>query len=110
MGEYQLIEEFPNSMSGPVCLRVSIAEPILLCCINEASFSEIYLNTQNIIPISKMTLKTYIFHLVNNGFVSYNGMRSAYVTEDCGKDLLEVIYTQRKKTRTNFKDLMIEID
>lgn len=103
-------QQFPNNINGPVCLRVAVAEPILLCCINEASFSEIYLNIQNIIPISKMILKMYIFHLVNNAFVSYNGIRSAYVTEDCGKDLLEVIYTQRRKTQTNFSDLMIEID
>lgn len=103
-------QEFPNSINGPVCLKVAIAEPILLCCINEASFSEIYLNIQNIIPIPKMILKMYIYHLVNNAFVSYSGSTSAYLTEDCGKDLLEVIYTQRKKTHTNFRDLMIEID
>jgi hypothetical protein len=105
-----LAQEFPNSINGRVCLRVAIAEPILLCCINEASFSEIYLNIQNIVPIPKMILKMYIFHLVNNAFVSYNGLRCAYLTEDCGKDLLEVIYSQRKKAGTNFSDLVIEID
>jgi len=102
--------EFPISVNGPVCLRVAIAEPILLCCINEASFSEIFLNVQNIVPIPKMILKMYISHLVNNAFVSYNGLRCAYLTEDYGKDLLEVIYNHRKKTSTNFDDLMIEID
>ena len=105
-----MTQEFPNSVNGPVCLRVAIAEPILLCCINEASFSEIYLNIQNIVPIPKKILKMYIFHLVNNAFVSYSGKRCAYLTEDCGKDLLEVIYVQRRKTSTNFRDLMIQID
>jgi hypothetical protein len=105
-----MAQELPNNINGPVCLRVAIVEPILLCCINETSFSEIYLNIQNIVPIPKKILKMYLFHLVNNTFVSYNGIRYAYLTEDCGKDLLEIIYTQRKKTNMNFNDLMIEID
>lgn len=99
-----------NKNIDPVYLKVAITEPILLACINGSSFSEIYLSLQRMIPTSELILKKYIYYLVNNSFISYDGIRKIYLIEASGLDLLEIMYVQAERRIIDYVDLTIKIE
>ena len=70
-----------NEGINPICLKVAITESILLNCIKGSSFSEIELHIPRVISTSKAVLKEYMYHLVNNSFISYNRVKKVYLIE-----------------------------
>lgn len=93
-----------------IYLKVAEVEPILESCIYGSTFSEIYSIVQKIIPISGSALRKYIFYLINNSFISYDGAKKLFVIEQGGLDLLEVILVQIEKRTIKYTDLMIKIE
>lgn len=75
-----------------VYLKVAIIEPILLACMNESSFSEIHLTCKRVVPMPDLVLREYIYYLIDNSFISYNGSKKTYCIEPSGLDLLSHIY------------------
>lgn len=106
----QMNRECINKNDNSVYLKVSITEPILLACINGSLFSEIDLSVQRVIPTCELVLREYIFYLVSNSFISYNGIRKIYLIEPAGLDLLEIIYEQAKRRIIDYVDLTIKIE
>ena len=100
---------FENNMN-PVYLKAPIMEAILLSCINDSSFSKIDLNVQRVTPTPKSTLRKYIFHLINNAFISYNGRDKKYVINSSGLSLLNMIYSYQKNGSIGYTDLCIQIN
>ncbi len=99
-----------NNNTNPIYLKVSITEPVLLACIHGSSFSEIYLSVQRVIPTSELTLREYIFYLLNSSFISYNGVQKIYFIEPAGLELLEIIYVQAGRRIVEYGDLTLKIE
>ena len=98
-----------SQQDDAIYLKVAEVEPILESCIYGSTFSEIHSIVQKIIPISESALRKYIFYLINNSFISYNGGKKLFVIESGGLQLLEFIYAQIEKRTVDYTDLMIKI-
>lgn len=59
-----------SAETSPVYLRTCIVEPILITCLKERSFYDIYNSIQDIEAISERILRKYLYHLINEGFLS----------------------------------------
>ncbi len=99
-----------NEGINPICLKVAITESILLACIKGSSFSEIELHIPRVISTSKAVLKEYMYHLVNNSFISYNRVKKVYLIEGNGWDLLYRIYSERESSISDYTDLIIKVE
>ncbi|MDN5868017.1 MAG: hypothetical protein L0H55_11565 [Candidatus Nitrosocosmicus sp.] len=99
-----------NEDINPVYLKVAITESILLSCIKGSSFSEIESHIPRVISTSKVVLREYLYHLVNNSFMSYNRVKKVYFIEANGWNLLYRIYSQRESSILDYTDLIIKIE
>jgi hypothetical protein len=99
-----------NEGINPIYLKVAITESILLACIQGSSFSEIELYVLRGSSTSKIIMKEYLYHLVNNSFISYNRIRKVYLIEENGWDLLYRIYSQRESSISDYADLIIKVE
>lgn len=97
-----------NKDNDTIYLKVSIVEPILVSCINDVSFSEIYLKLQKI--TSGRILKEYLFHLIDGLFIVYNGKKRTFKTCECGFELLYLIHIQADRNIVDYKDLSIKVE
>ena len=102
--------EHMNENANPIYLNTVITELILLACIKGSSFSEIELCIPRVISTSGIILREYIYHLVNNSFISYNRVRKKYLIDIGGWDLLYIIYSKRENSIPNHADLIIKIE
>ena len=99
------------STTDSIYLKVSIVEPILVSCIDYASFSEIYLYLQRVFPnISESGAKEYLFYLINGAFISYVGGNKIYSISEDGMDLLAVIYSQKNVRVVDYSDLTVKVE
>ena len=96
-------------ISDSVYLKVSIVEPILVACIYGSTFNEIKLTLQRVLSTSEINLREYIFYLIDNSFISYQGSKKTYSTEVDGLDLLENIYTQAENGIIEYQDLTVKV-
>ena len=103
-------QTFTNKNTNSMYLRVAIAEPILLACIDGASLSEIRLSVQKTIPTTERVIRNYLFYLINSFLVSYKGIMKMYFITPRGLDILEIIYFQREREIANYADLTIKIE
>lgn len=71
--------------------------------------SDIQTTLQNVIPTSKIGLREYIFHLVENSFISYDGLRKIYFIQPCVLDLSGLIYFQVTRKIVNYVDLTVKV-
>ena len=102
--------ECTDKNTNPVYLKVAVTELVLLACIHGSSFSEIYLSAQRVIPTSELILREYLFYLVNNSFIWYNGIEKKYFIEPAGLELLEFIYVQAKRRILEYNGLTLKIE
>jgi hypothetical protein len=77
-------------------LKVVIVESILLSCIVTGSILELLFKIQTVLPLSYEVLKKYLFYLVDFNFISYNGQKQVYITEERELDLLYMIKKEKK--------------
>ena len=99
-----------NEGINPICLKVAITESILLACLKGSSLSEIESHIPRVISTSKAVLREYIYHLVNNSFISYNRVRKVYLIEANGWDLLYRIYSQLESSISDYTELIIKVE
>jgi hypothetical protein len=69
-------------------LKVVIVESILLSYIVTGSILELLFKIWTVLPLSYGVLKKYLFYLVDYNFISYNGQKQVYITEERALDLL----------------------
>lgn len=100
--------ESSNKKESCIYLKVSIVEPVLLSCIDGASFLDIHLYMQR--AITKRVLKEYLFHLINSSFITYNGKKKVYLICNCRFDLLRLIYVQRERKIVDYLDHSIKVE
>jgi hypothetical protein len=94
-----------------IYLKVSIVEAILVSCIDYASFSDIHSYLQRVFPnISESGAKEYLFYLINDAFISYNGSNKIYSISQDGIDLLEIIYSQKNVRVIDYLDLTVKVE
>ncbi|MDQ4073952.1 MAG: hypothetical protein M3162_06565 [Thermoproteota archaeon] len=98
-----------NSFKSPK-LKAVIVEPILISRMKGISISELLFEIQSTLPLSKKTLKRYLFYLINYELVSYNGQRKAYLTEEGGVDLLQIIIKEKKTKKIASEDIVITLE
>jgi hypothetical protein len=98
-----------NDSKSPV-LQAVIIEPILISCINKASFYVLALAIQKMIPISIIEIKKYLFYLVDYGLVSYNGLQQVFTIEEGGFGLLDMIDREKRQEKINLKDITITFE
>jgi hypothetical protein len=101
--------EFCNHKEDSIYLKISIAEPILVSCIDGASFSDIVLRLQEVVA-SKSILKEYLFHLVTGLFISYDGKNKIFRISNYGLELLHLIYVQIGRNIVEYADLSIKVE
>lgn len=90
-------------------LKCDIVESILMICLNHSNFNDILMQIPNPL-LSFRTLKKYLFYLIECEFVSYNGQRRTYKTEEKGFYLLDEISIEKKTVKIHSKDLIISLD
>jgi hypothetical protein len=100
--------EFCNHKEDTIYLKVSIAEPILVSCIEGASFCDIVLRLQKV--ASRRILKEYLFHLVTGLFIKYDGENKIFRISNSGLELLDLIYVQRVRNIVEYADLSIKVE
>jgi hypothetical protein len=98
-----------SAETSPVYLRTCIVEPILITCLKERSFYDIYNSIQDIEAISERILRKYLYHLINEGFLKYHAETKVFVTSPWGADLLVLIYNQIQQNQTCYLDLKIKV-
>ena len=96
--------------ASPIYLRASIIEAVLLSCITESSFFKINQYVQRVVPTSNSSLRKYIFHLIDNAFISYNGDKKTYAINSSGLKLLDIIYSLQNNGPLGYTDLVIKIN
>lgn len=101
--------KFDGTKLKSVLLKTAIVESILLSCMKESSFSDIHAYLQRAILTTETVSKEYLYHLINGSFVIYNGKRKRYLIDDNGKDLLNIIYVQRRSIAGDYRDFTIEV-
>jgi hypothetical protein len=69
-----------------------IVEYILLLCAGEVTFDDL---TQ-LISLSPMVLKKYLFYLIDYYLISYSGQKQIYLIKDKGLELLSRIMMKNK--------------
>ena len=99
-----------SNKTKPVYLRTSIVEPILIRCISEASFTNILNSVQKVSLIHEKDLRKYLYYLINDSFVEYNGKRKVFILVRYGADLLLVIYSQIQLNQLHIQDLKIKVE
>lgn len=93
-----------------IYLKVSIVEPILISCIDNASSSDIYSYLHGVFPsIKEKEIKEHLFHLISNSFISYDGSNKIYSTSQDGIDLLHIIYSQIKTGVVDYSTLTVKV-
>jgi len=99
------------SKTDSIYLKVSIIEPILVSCIDYASFSDIYSYLQRVFPnITEHEAKKHLFYLISGAFISYNGSNKIYSISQDGIDLLEIIYSQKNVKVVDYSDLTVKVE
>jgi hypothetical protein len=91
-------------------LKASVVEPILISCINEISIYELVDTVQKILPLSKGSIKRYLFYLIDYGFILYNGQKQIVSIEDEGFDLLDAIVEEKRQEGTDIDDIIITFE
>ena len=91
-------------------LKASVVEPILISCINEISIYELEIIIQKILPLSKGSIKRYLFYLIEYGLISYNGQKQIVSIEDEGFNLLDMIVEEKRQQGTTIDDIMISFE
>lgn len=93
-----------------IYLKVSIIEPILISCINEASLSDIYSYLHKVTPnITENDSKEHLFYLINGYFIEYNGSNKKYIISQDRFELLGVIYSQRNGRDMDYSNLTVRV-
>ncbi len=100
--------EFCNHKEDSIYLKISIAEPILVSCIDDVSLSDMIIRLKEV--ASKRILKEYLFHLVTGLFISYDGEIKRFRISNCGLELLNLIYVQRERNIVEYVDLSIKVE
>ena len=81
---------------GSICLKLFIVEPILIACIDKASFTEIRGYVQRVIPnITESEVKEHLYYLITDSFVNYTGKNKLYSISQVGIDFLDIFYSQK---------------
>ncbi len=101
-------KEFCNHKENSIYLKVSIVEPILVSCIEDASLSHLIIRLREV--ASKSVLKEYLFHLVTGLFIGYDGKNKIFRISNCGLELLNLIYVQRERNIVDYADLSIKVE
>jgi hypothetical protein len=86
-------------------LKGRIVEDILLYCMNYASILELSFELQRILPLPFSSIKTYLFYLIDYGFISYNGQKQMLLTEKKRFELLLEISKKKKIEMVNSEDI-----
>ena len=93
-----------------IYLKVFIVEPILVSCINEASFHDIYVYLQRVyLCVTEQETKDYLFYLISGSFIDYNGSNKSYSISQDGIDLLDTIYSQKIGRVVDYSNLTVKV-
>lgn len=103
-------EDIRGAETFPIYLRALIVEPISQACSKEASFVSIYKSIKYFGDISEDLVRKYLYHLINDNFLSCEGHKNVFVLLPSGVELLVVIYTQIQQNPNYHRDLRIKVD
>ena len=94
-----------------IYLKVSIVEPILMSCMHDDSFFDIYFYLQNMFPnIAESEAKEHMFYLINGAFISYDGSNKIFSISQDGIDLLEIISSQKNARVVDYINLTVKVE
>lgn len=102
---------FDLSNRDSICLKIFIVEPILIACIDKASFTEIQEYVQRVIPnTAESEVKEHLYYLINGSFVDYTGKNKLYSISQDGIDLLDIIYSQKNLRISDNSNLIVKVE
>lgn len=102
---------FDLSNRDSICLKVFIVEPILIACIDKASFTEIQQYVQRAIPnTTESEVKEHLYYLINCCFVGYTGKNKLYSISQDGIDLLDIIYSHKDVRGLDNSNLIVKVE
>ncbi len=90
-------------------LEAAIVESILETCVGEASIIELTCATQRL-STHYVTLKKYLFYLIEYDMVAYRGQKGAYVITYNGLSLLFEIKREKTMVKTDSSDIVISLE
>jgi hypothetical protein len=95
----------------PIYLKASVIEPILVACIDKASFTDIHGYVQRVLPdTTEGETKEHLFYLISGSFINYTGKSMIYSTSQNGIDLLAIIYSQIDLRIVDYSDLKVKVE
>lgn len=98
-----------NNTKSPK-LKAVVLEPVLLSCINGITVRDLFFEMQRTLSLPYETLKKYLFVLINNELITYDGQKQLYITEEGGFDLLQMINKEKKMMMVDSEDIVITIE
>jgi predicted transcriptional regulator len=91
-------------------MQAAIFQPILIACMTDMTFSDLSSAICRTLPISKVLIKKYLFYLIENELISYNGKKRVYTTNVKGIHLLFRIELKKFNERLNLDDILLYVE
>lgn len=103
--------DYNISKMNSIYLRVSIVEPILISCMDKASFTDIHGYVQRALPnTTESETKEHLFYLINGFFIKYAGNSKTYSISQEGIDLLDIIYSHKNIRIVDYSNLTVKVE
>lgn len=88
-------------------MQAAIFQPILIACMTYMTFSGPSSTVCRTLPISKVLIKKYLFYLIENELIYYNGKNRAYTTNVKGIHLLLKIELKKFSEKLTLDDILL---
>ena len=91
-------------------LHAAIFQPILIACMTDMTFASLSSTICRTLPNSKVLIKKYLFYLIENELISYNGKNRVYITNVKGIRLLLKIELKKFSEKLTLDDILLYIE
>ena len=82
----------------------------MLSCIDGVTNYELESAIQTMLPLSDITIKEYLFYLINYELVSYNGQKQIFSIEYWGFGLFDMIDEEKRQEKIDIDDITITFE
>lgn len=91
-------------------LHAAVVESILLSCTERYGFDELVTKIQKVLPLSRFSVKKYLFFLIDHELISYRGGEQIYCILEDGKELLNIIIEKKNQNQGTINGFVISIE
>ena len=103
----KLIKDNKQINDNTLAMQASITQPILIPCMTDMTFSDLNSIICRTLPISKILIKKYLFYMIENELIYYNGKNTVYTTTVKGIHLLFRIELKKFSKKLTLDDILL---